>query len=97
MSVQTNPKHVSRPLPPDLADVALINAPTCAAPGNMSVSWWLQKVHDGEAPQPVIRRPRCTRWRMADVRAFWIDFAAKAAADTQTAAPRANMTCATSP
>ena len=82
---KTNPKPAARPLPADLADVALIDAPTCAAPGDMSLSWWYALVAAGRAPQPVVRLPRCTRWRLADVRAFWIAFAEKAAADTQAA------------
>ncbi len=41
----------------------------------MSVSWWHEKVASGEAPQPVIRAPRCTRWRVSDVADFWRRFA----------------------
>jgi predicted DNA-binding transcriptional regulator AlpA len=67
---KTNPK-ASHPLHADLADVALIDAATCAAAGSMSVSWWLEEVRAGRAPQPVIREVRCTRWRLADVRDFW--------------------------
>ena len=85
MTIKTDPKPAARPLPADLADVALIDAPTCAAPGDMSLSWWYALVAAGRAPQPVVRMPRCTRWRLADVRAFWIAFAEKAAADTQAA------------
>ena len=76
MTVKTDPKPAARPLPADLAAVALIDAPTCAAPGDMSVSWWHEEVRAGRAPAPAIRRPRCTRWRLADVAAFWINFAA---------------------
>lgn len=68
----------ARPLPADLAAVALIDAKTCAAPGCMSVSWWHAEVAAGRAPQPAIRMPRCTRWRMADVVAFWATFAERA-------------------
>ena len=75
----------SRPLPAALVDVALIDAPTCAAAGDMSVSWWHEEVRTGRAPAPVIRKPRCTRWRIADVRAFWIESVEKARADTQAA------------
>ena len=85
MTTKTDPKPAAHPLPADLADVALIDAPTCAAPGDMSLSWWYALVAAGRAPQPVVRMPRCTRWRLADVRAFWIAFAEKAAADTQAA------------
>lgn len=59
-------------LPADLADVALIDATTCAAAGDMSVSWWHEQVRAGHAPAPVIRKPRCTRWRISHVRSFWL-------------------------
>lgn len=68
-------------VPAGLTDVALIEAATCAAAGGMSVSWWHNEVAAGRAPQPVVRAPRCTRWRLADVRAFWIAFAEKGSAD----------------
>ena len=86
MNRKTHSKSAARPLPSDLADVALIDAPTCAAPGDMSVSWWHAEVAAGRAPKPKVRMPRCTRWLMADVRAFWIEFADRAAADTQPGA-----------
>lgn len=85
VTAKNEQKPAARPLPPDLADVALIDAPTCAAAGDMSVSWWHEEVRVGRAPRPVIRKPRCTRWRMADVRQFWIESAEKAAVDTQAA------------
>jgi predicted DNA-binding transcriptional regulator AlpA len=62
-------------LPPDLAHVALVDARTAAAVGGMSVSWWSDLVAVGKAPQPAIRSPRFTRWRMSDVRAFWAELA----------------------
>ena len=71
---------------PALAGVALIDAPTCAAPGGMSVSWWHEEVRAGRAPAPAVRRPRCTRWRLADVSAFWQAFASKGEGDIKTAA-----------
>ena len=58
--------------PINLADVALIDGPTAAAVGSMSLSSWHEEVAAGRAPQPVIRQPRCTRWRLADVRAYWM-------------------------
>jgi|GEM_PF-1213892 len=66
--------HQLASIPIALEAVALIDAPKCAAAGDMSVSWWHAAVADGTAPQPVIRRPRFTRWRLADVRAFWQAF-----------------------
>ena len=71
------------PILPALAGVALIDAPTCAATGGMSVSWWHDEVRTGRAPKPVIQQPRCTRWRLADVRCFWAERAAQAAGDTE--------------
>jgi hypothetical protein len=83
---KSNRKSSACVLPANLAEVALIDAKTCAAAGDMSLSWWHEEVRAGRAPAAVIRKPRCTRWRLADVRAFWIEYAAKAAADTEAAA-----------
>lgn len=63
------------PAQPIATDVALIDAPKCAAIGSMGISWWYEEVRQGRAPQPVVRKPRCTRWRLADVLKFWRDFA----------------------
>lgn len=56
------------PAPPELADLALIDAPRIAAAACIAMSTWLDLVRTGAAPQPVIRAPRCTRWRLADIR-----------------------------
>ena len=66
----------------DLAAVALIDAKTAAAAGSMSLSWWHEKVAIGEAPQPAIRAPRCTRWRVKDVAEFWRAFAEQGSSET---------------
>lgn len=73
------------PILPALAGVALIDAPTCAAPGQMSVSWWHEKVRTGEAPAPVVQQPRCTRWKLSEVALFWQTFAAKGLTNTEAA------------
>lgn len=86
MTVKTDTKPNPKAMPADLAAVALIDAPTCAAAGAMSVSWWHEEVRAGRAPAPAIRKPRCTRWRLADVRAFWSKSAEQAAADAKAAA-----------
>ena len=83
VTAKTDPKTAARPLPADVADVALAAADTCAGIGEMSVSWWHEEVRTGRAPKPVIQQPRCTRWRLADVRRFWADRAAPAADDTE--------------
>lgn len=71
----------SKAVPANLADVALVEATTCAAAGAMSVSWWHEAVRLGRAPAPVIRQPRCTRWKLSDVRAFWEAFARQGSSD----------------
>ena len=84
---------------PALAAVALIDATAAAATGSMSLSWWHEKVAAGEAPQPVIRAPRCTRWRAVDVAEFWQRFGERARAGAAdrllTQAKRASATAAT--
>lgn len=70
---------------PALAEVALIDAATAAATGGMGISWWHAEVAAGRAPAPVIRRPRCTRWRLTDVTSFWAEFAQRGEADDSTA------------
>ena len=94
-----HPAARHQPVPAALVEVALVDAPTSAAVGGMSVSWWHAEVAAGRAPAPVLRRPRCTRWRMADVREFWRTFgqeddtgtadAVKALATKASAAARA--------
>lgn len=77
MSAKTDHKSSAQALPADLASVALIDAPTAASAGSMSVSWWHAEVAAGRAPAPAFRAPRCTRWRLADVAAFWRTFSAQ--------------------
>jgi predicted DNA-binding transcriptional regulator AlpA len=85
-------------LPPEpavLADVAMIDGPTCAAAGGISISSWHELVREKRAPQPVIRAVRCTRWRLADVRAWLIERAAQGCtAQGQDAARAARATAA---
>lgn len=83
VTTKTDTKPAARPLPANLVDIALIDASTCAAPGDLSVSWWLEEVRAGRAPQPVIRKPRCTRWRLVDVRTFWVEFATQGERDIE--------------
>lgn len=73
------------PIPSAVADVALIDGPTCAASSGMALSTWHDLVRLRKAPQPVIRRPRCTRWRMSDLRAFLIERADQGIADAEAA------------
>lgn len=66
--------HAAQPftsVPAVLQDVALIDGPTCAAVGQVSLSTWHELVRTGEAPQPAIRGIRFTRWRLVDVRDYW--------------------------
>ncbi len=69
-------KPTARTVPPDaLADVALIDCKAAAAAACISVSQFHDLVRTGRAPQPAFRAPRCTRWRLADVRAWLVEFA----------------------
>jgi hypothetical protein len=63
-------------VPPGFEDVRLLDIKACCAPGDMGATWWRSEVAAGRAPEPVVRLPRCTRWRAADVHKFWADFAA---------------------
>ena len=58
----------------EILKVALATAKECAGIGSMSVSWWLQQVHRGQAPQPVMSKHRLTRWRLTEVQQFWASF-----------------------
>jgi hypothetical protein len=71
-------KGSTNPWRNSLADVALLDAASCALVGGMSVSWWYEELRAGRAPAPVIRQPRCTRWRLRDVYAFWQERAERA-------------------
>lgn len=75
---------VRNPAPPELADVALIDAPRIAAAACMSLSSWHELMRTGQAPQPVMRAPRCTRWRLTDVRA-WLAARAERGSDPRAA------------
>lgn len=68
---------VALDLPAGLADLALVDAKTAAAAASLSLSQWYELVASGQAPQPAFRRPRCTRWRLTDVRSWLREFAAQ--------------------
>lgn len=88
-TLSTSPTHASEQshsapavlVPPALRHVALINGPSAAAVGSMSISWWLEQVRSGRAPRPVIQTSRCSRWKISDVEAFWAKRAAGSALD----------------
>jgi predicted DNA-binding transcriptional regulator AlpA len=68
---QVHAAHHLDTVPTALQAVALIDGPTCAAVGQISISTWHELVRTGDAPQPVIRGARCSRWRLVDVRDYW--------------------------
>lgn len=80
------PRSIAPPIPAALIDIAMIDGATCAAVGDMGLSWWLDEVRAGRAPQPVVREARCTRWDVSEVRAFWIKRRELAKADGQASA-----------
>lgn len=61
--------------PEVLADVALIDGPSIAAAACMGLSQWHDLVRRGKAPQPVVKRPRFTRWKLVDVRVWLAEVA----------------------
>ena len=69
------------PVPQALADVALVEGRICAAAAGISLSAWYDLVRAGAAPAPAFRAPRCTRWRMSDIRAWLIE---RAGTDSDT-------------
>lgn len=88
MTAKTQLKPVARPtvrlpLPDAHADVALGDINDLRALTRMSASWIHDAVRTRRFPAPVIREPRCTRWRIADVRQWLIERSAQGAADVQ--------------
>ncbi len=81
---------VRPPLPDAHADVALADINDLRALIRMSASWIHEEVRHGRFPEPVIREPRCTRWRISDVRAWLIERANKATVERQSA-PNSNV------
>lgn len=82
MSTPTNTISKSfRPLPRDLTDVALLDINDVCTAVRMSKSWVHEQVRAGRFPQPAVKRPRCTRWRLSDVRAHLVEWAAQPAAE----------------
>lgn len=73
-------------IPPSLADVAYIDGAACAASASMSISQWLALVKDKKAPQPAIRKPRFTRWRISDVREWLIQLSSQSDFEADSAA-----------
>lgn len=61
-------------IPAGLVDFAYIDGAACAAAAAMSISQWQTLVKEKEAPQPVIRKPRFTRWLLSDVRNWLIQY-----------------------
>lgn len=57
-------------VPAALADFALIDVRQVSVACGLSAHTWQRLVRAGAAPQPAVRAPRYTRWRLADVRAW---------------------------
>lgn len=76
-------------LPAALADVALVDARQCASAAGISLSLWFELVRAGKAPQPAFRGNRCTRYRLADVRAWLVEFARTGPASVEPSSARA--------
>ncbi len=86
MTAKTHSKSTARPtrrppLPEAHADVSLGDINDLRALTRMSASWIHDAVRAGNFPRPVIQVPRCTRWRIADVRAWLMERINKASDD----------------
>lgn len=72
-SKTTKPRPTKRePLPQAHEDIALVEMRDLRAITRMGSSWIHERVKAGDFPAPVIKGPRCTRWRLSDVRA-WVN------------------------
>ena len=67
---------VRPPLPEVHVDVALGDINDVRALVRMSASWVHEQVRLSKFPQPQRYGPRCTRWRIADIRQYLIERAA---------------------
>ncbi|VWX56056.1 hypothetical protein VARIO8X_110098 [Burkholderiales bacterium 8X] len=93
-------KAYRQTLPETLCEIALIDGRAAAAVGSVSLSYWLRLVRDGVAPGPALRRHKCTRWRVTDVRDFWLKLSIeirpaqnkKAPAKAKTSSPQVRWT-----
>lgn len=70
-----------RPLPADLADVALLDINDVCTALRMSASWVHDEVRGKRFPQPLRYGPRCTRWTAASIRQYLIERAAQPQAE----------------
>lgn len=64
-----------------LADVALLTADDVSKLMRKSHSWLFDAVRRGAFPAPVMREPRCTRWRASTVRAHLLELFKRAEND----------------
>lgn len=54
----------------NLPDEALIGIDAVIAIGPFGRTKFYDEVAAGRAPQPALKLPRCTRWRLGDIRAW---------------------------
>ena len=71
----------TRPLPGDLAELALLDIDDVCNAVCMSRSWWHDEVRAGRAPAPLHFGPRCSRWTAAVIRQYLIQRAAQPQAE----------------
>lgn len=77
-------------IPAALADVALIDIREVCAAAAVGETYFLAEVRAGRAPQPIRFGQRCTRWRLAEIRTWLIERAARAAAEQAPIAARSD-------
>lgn len=81
MSTNSPPINAARPMPAELADVALLDIKDVCAAVRMSASWVHDEVREGRFPQPMRFGMRCTRWQASAIRQWLEERAERARAD----------------
>lgn len=86
LAIAPNARPVKRPpIPVGQDDVALVDARDVCAIGRFSVSYWHAEVRSGRAPQPLRFGPRCSRWRLFDIKVWLAARIEQATQDAQVA------------
>lgn len=71
-----SPMH--QPLLEAHADVAMVTIGDIVAMTRMGRSWLYAEIRNGRFPAPVVREPRCTRWKISHIREWLVQRAEKA-------------------
>lgn len=68
---------IDEELPLAIARKRLVSPQWAADFGDVGMTYWLDRVRRGEAPQPVIKGVRMTRYKLGDVIDYWAQVVAR--------------------